>query len=411
MATWSHGRARRQVMWIVVFLAALGYSLRYLLRDYVDFDIYLDAARELADGEMNIYRPRETSGAFAYPHFLLLPLAWAQAVLSPQLVKAVWAVALAGTTVWILRDLRRVLLHTRGLSAWQWALFGLLALRFISQNLHHGQLSLLTSAVLLRGVFEISRGRPARGGAWLGVATALKLTPGLFLLPLLLTKRWKSAIWMSGVALALIVLFPLGFMEPGAHLRHLSDFSRAIVFPRLGIEGDSTFVCGRSASIQGTLPYVLSEQPPHELGYQLTWFELSTAAAGMVQLLWTILLALVAAYAFLKPRSPREDRWVWQSAVTMMAIALFSPLTYPYHLAGILLPVGLLCQAAWPTSRRMLHIATVVLLAFSFTLRQRGLLGHEGWWLVHAAGLEHLALVALLLWLALGSARNRPVEE
>jgi alpha-1,2-mannosyltransferase len=64
-------------------------------------------------------------------------------------------------------------------------------------------------------VVELERGRERRGGVWIGVATALKAFPGLLILYLALTQRWKGAAVATGVAAALTLgtLLPYGPLD------------------------------------------------------------------------------------------------------------------------------------------------------------------------------------------------------
>ncbi len=392
---------RRRLAYSLLFIAAAIYSLRYLLRGTSDLEIYMMAAQEMVDGTANLYRAREGYGPYPYPHFVLLPFAAAQWLMSEMVVKALYGLALAGVTVLMVRDLDRVLRPYGVIRSWHWALFGLLFVRTFSGNLHHGQLSLFVSAFMLHGVVEIAQKRSVRGGLWLGLAAATKLTPALFLVALLITGRIKAFAVMLATVLVCIVVLPWPFLG-GDHVRHLSDFNDAMIMPRFGVETETAFPVGISASIRGTIPYVFKEMPPNEDGYQFSWAHLDEGTIRWVMIPWSGLLLLICAWGFYRRRDEMEERWIEQSAVVMMAMALFSPLTRTYHLSGITLCGLLFCRAAWPARGRTLFVVTTLLFAFSTTLRQTGLVGHYGWWFLDNAGFPHLALVCLLCWLSFG---------
>jgi alpha-1,2-mannosyltransferase len=71
-------------------------------------------------------------------------------------------------------------------------------------------------ALLVASALDFTRHRDARAGAWLGLATALKMFPALLLLFAAYRGRWRAAASGAGVAVAvtLLALVPLGV--PGA---------------------------------------------------------------------------------------------------------------------------------------------------------------------------------------------------
>ncbi|HEU4418303.1 MAG TPA: hypothetical protein VFT55_05150, partial [Planctomycetota bacterium] len=62
-------------------LFATGMAVRNLIGTdaYADLGIYLDVARELRAGGIDIFRDRASSGPWVYPHFAALPFVVLQA--------------------------------------------------------------------------------------------------------------------------------------------------------------------------------------------------------------------------------------------------------------------------------------------------------------------------------------------
>lgn len=67
-----------------------------------------------------------------------------------------------------------------------------LMLEPVYHTLFNGQINLILLAVVLVDVWWVSQGR--RGGVGVGIAAAIKLTPGIFILLFLLTRRTKAAV-------------------------------------------------------------------------------------------------------------------------------------------------------------------------------------------------------------------------
>lgn len=163
-----------------------------------DLDVYLQAARALAAGDDPYHLPGELP--FLYPPIaavLAVPLTW------PPLewVMAAWAAAIALAVV--------ALLHRLGLTGWRLSLVAaaaILVVEPVHQTIAFGQvgvfLVVLVALDLVPGprVLPWAPRRWSRSGRWLpvgalvGIATAIKLTPGLFVVHLLAVRRWRAMV-------------------------------------------------------------------------------------------------------------------------------------------------------------------------------------------------------------------------
>ena len=197
-----------------------------------DFSAYWSAARHLLAGEP-IYTAAQLAGSYApqvqylylYPPplaALVTPLAW----LFPTDYRAaawVWAglgaLILAGSVLALARSERLAdrypVLAGRG----RWLLvagafaFPPVVGELVLGNVHLLLLGLLTVAWLgiQRGD---SRGHALAGGA-IGIAAVIKVFPGLLLLWLLLTRRFRAAAWVAiGAGAAVLVTLPFTGIEP-----------------------------------------------------------------------------------------------------------------------------------------------------------------------------------------------------
>ena len=177
-----------------------------------DLRVYHGAAQRLASGQ-NIYSARILRGlGFTYPPFaglVFLPLALASFTVDHDAVTAINVALL----IWTLR--RALLIPATSISepprpvtAWSIAAFagaGAIWLEPISVTLGYGQINLLIAALV---VFDLSLPDDRRGkGIAIGVAAAIKLTPLLFIVYLLLSGGWRAAtragaVFVGSIALA-----------------------------------------------------------------------------------------------------------------------------------------------------------------------------------------------------------------
>jgi alpha-1,2-mannosyltransferase len=81
-------------------------------------------------------------------------------------------------------------------------------------------LNVVLLALVIATWRDLEAGRDARGGVWLGIATAVKIFPALLIVYAALRGRWRTAAWGAGLALALTVvpLVPRGAEGMGATL-------------------------------------------------------------------------------------------------------------------------------------------------------------------------------------------------
>ncbi len=91
-------------------------------------------------------------------------------------------------------------------------------------NFALGQVGTLLLLPLTLAWLKMRRGDEKQAGLWLGLATGLKPFLALFLLPLLLTKRWQaSAAMIANLLMTLMVGWLCFGTEPYAHYRLVAD--------------------------------------------------------------------------------------------------------------------------------------------------------------------------------------------
>lgn len=388
-------RWRAALPWLAGAIAAF-MAVRNMIGSRGDFDIYLDAARELAAGGQDLYRARDTA-PYPYPHAVLLPLCALRWLLPDAVIRIGWALGLGFATKVLLGDLVAIMRAFGGLRPLQWLTFGVLFQRCIAQNLTHGQLSLWIGVLLMRGTRQLLEGREWRAGAVIGLAGAGKLTPLAYLVALPCMRRWRTALALAGTAAVVVALLPWPFLG-AEHWRYLHDFYRAMLAPLFDRGGQFLVTRHHGPSIAGTFDYLLQPLPLDDQGRVIALLAVDDATLRLVKLGWSAVLAGLCGAGFLRAaRLDEAMRLAVQSSLVMLAMAFFSPYTTTYHLVGALLPGALFCRG--PARRDWLWWAAALLLLLSMTLRQKKLIGETLWRAFDDYNMLHVGLVLLLVWL------------
>ncbi len=166
-------------------------------------------AHHLLDGQP-LYDTAQTQGTWWPPLALLLVLPFAAlADVSLPLAKACWGVLGIVALAWSVHETGR---------RWGWrpALVALAVVLFpVHNNFHHLNVETILLALTVAAAADLSAGRAARAGAWVGIATAIKVFPGLLLPYFAWRREWKAlgtglAVAAGATVLALLPLGPRG---------------------------------------------------------------------------------------------------------------------------------------------------------------------------------------------------------
>ena len=190
----------RKQVWILAGLALLTCGIVLLAgirNEFFDSKVYYGAVQYWVRDHGMVYdwlRPGSPYG-FTYPPFAGLVMA-PMSVLPFPLVVVIASVATLATTALVVRWLVGPMIRRAG---WpMWFGFGVavcFAVSFepVRETLTFGQVNTLLLALVAGDLlFGVAKGK-RWGGIGIGLATAVKLTPGVFILYLLVTKRWRAA--------------------------------------------------------------------------------------------------------------------------------------------------------------------------------------------------------------------------
>jgi hypothetical protein len=216
-------------------------------------------------------------------------------------------------------------------------------------------------------VYLWSKERDISGGIILGMASAMKCTPLLFVAWFMLKRQWKIAA-AACVACAIFTLSPVLVSGPAQYARMTETWISGVVQglsdpdPSRGPLGEEKV---ENLSLRPALarylmhlPYghwgrpetfgdiELTQDPPSPYYYQ--FLDLPVFWAGMlVRVLMTAILLWMAWLMRHKPASRNSIEIVWECAAVSILILLFSPVTWVQHAVGVLPALYLICRAAF----------------------------------------------------------------
>ncbi|MEU5550888.1 glycosyltransferase family 87 protein [Micromonospora sp. NPDC047793] len=290
-------------------------------------------------GEIYDYLKPGTQYGFTYPPFaalVMLPMAylsWHGAIV----VSVAAGVATAAVLIWWLLD---PVSRRAGWTRWfAFAVALCLAAAFepMRETINFGQVNTLLLFLVAVDLLRLLPRDSRWAGVGIGLATAIKLTPGIFLIYLLATGRWRAALTATGTAAGATVLAAALFPDAAR------EFWTSALW-NTGRVGELAFVSNQS--LRGVVARLDPQSPS-----TLAW------------------LALVAATVALWIRRSRAAVAAGDEAaglaLTGAVMCLVSPVTWVHHLVWLLPGLLLLVDhgmAAPPRSRRrhlLLAAATV----------------------------------------------------
>jgi alpha-1,2-mannosyltransferase len=182
---------------VVVCMSVLAFrvSPRGVWHHTFDLRVYRGAVQWwLEDHPLYDFVLPHTHKGFTYPPFavlVLLPLGLGTETTVTVLFTAVSCALVVLTTWWLVAPVAERHAWPRGV-ALGLAVPVVLAMEPVRETLGWGQIDLVIAALVLADLIALRRGRPW-AGVGIGLATAIKVTPGLFLVYLAVTRRWRAA--------------------------------------------------------------------------------------------------------------------------------------------------------------------------------------------------------------------------
>jgi alpha-1,2-mannosyltransferase len=320
------GRRARRLVAVLALAAVLpALYLPGLVHDFFDLKIYMRAVDWWAAGNplYDYVQPDRVQGAlyFTYPPLsalLLRPFALLPLGVTIALFTILTGIGVVATTRWLLapviarHGLPRVFTLTVGVLL-------VLAVESTRETITLGQINMLLVVLILADVLFAVPQRRRWAGVGIGLATALKLYPGIFIVYLLATRRWRDAVVASATAAGATLL--AAAVAPSDSWRFFTHELWAT--DRVG----RTDYTGNQ-SLFGLLSRI-------------------TAPAEPSRAPWLALALLVAAYGLWRAaRATRAGDLLTGLALTGLVGALVSPITWTHHVYWFVPAVVALADAA-----------------------------------------------------------------
>jgi len=310
---------------IVVLTAVV--PVLYLLaspHNFFDLHIYMSAMRWWAEGNplYDYVQPDRVQGElyFTYPPFaalLLRPFASLRLGATVVIFTVFTVVAVVATTWWLVTpvaDRHRVS---------RWFAIGLavpvvFAVESIRETITFGQINMLLVVLILADLLIAVPRRSRWAGVGIGLATALKLFPGIFIVYLLVSRRWRAAVVASAAAAGATLL--AAAVAPGDSWRFWTHELWAT--DRVG----RTDYTGNQSLFGMLSRFSIPDKPD--------------------QLLWLGLVAIVAGYGLWRAaRAARAGDELAGLTLTGLVGALASPISWTHHVYWFIPAIVVLIDA------------------------------------------------------------------
>ncbi|MGX6600634.1 glycosyltransferase 87 family protein [Micromonosporaceae bacterium Da 78-11] len=377
----------------VVLLAVVAFNMAYALRvgqrhDVFDLHVYAGAVDSWwHGGDLYGYgRPDDgRNWGFTYPPFAAFIMA-PMAVLPWTAISAIQALASAAATVLTLALLLRRTAQRRG---W-WlpavvAVADLLLLPFEpwASTLSYGQINILLLALVAVDLLVALPRHHVLAGVGIGIATAVKLTPAIFIAYLLIIRERRAAVTAAGTA-AVVTLISAALAPHESFefwTNKLFDIQRI---------GEPSWVDNQS--LNGTM------------------HRLSPHAATI---LWaTATVAVLAVWLWRIRRIDETDR-IAGFALTAVVACLISPMTWVYHLVWLIPALVVLVDRVTRKDlpqRRRLTVLAILLVVYALLCSHLEWRTYTGFLGFLTANLDVLVSVALLFALPMGRTTETAAE-
>lgn len=316
-------RTRREVVLVVALAVAVAAFLSRAAvgHRFFDLEIYYGALRYWAHdgGELYDWLKRDTRYGFTYPPFaalLMLPMAYLPWPVVLLACLTATAVATGLILWWLVDPVSRRMGWTRWF-AFTVAFLLAAAYEPLTETVDFGQINMLLLALVAVDLLRLVAAGSRWGGVGVGLATSIKLTPGIFIVYLLVTARWRAALTASGTVAAVTLLAAAVAPDTSREFWLMALWNTDRV-------GELEFISNQS--LQGLVARL---DPPHP---SLWWLSLVAAAVAV----W-IRRARAAIAA---------DDEMTGLALTGVAMCLVSPVTWVHHLVWLIPALALLVDHA-----------------------------------------------------------------
>ncbi|WBB82152.1 glycosyltransferase family 87 protein [Micromonospora sp. WMMD882] len=351
-------RVRRLLTALALTAVLPALYLPGLTHDFFDLKIYMRAMRWWAEGNplYDYSQPDRVQGElyFTYPPFsalLLRPFAALPLGATIAVFTALTALGVLVTTRWLIRPTiaRHGLPRLFTLTV---AVLLVFAVESTRETITFGQINMLLVVLILADLlFAVPEGR-RWAGVGVGLATALKLFPGIFIVYLLVTRRWRAAIVASATA-AVATLLAAAFAPRDSWRFWTHELWATDRVGRTDYTGNQ--------SLFGLLSrFTVPEKPD--------------------RLVWLLLVAVVAGYGLWRAgRAARAGDALTGLTLTGLVGGLVSPITWTHHIYWFVPAVVILVDAGLDERTRRRGRVLLVSAAATYLVITYGVVSFQDW--------------------------------
>ncbi|MDO3700575.1 glycosyltransferase family 87 protein [Micromonospora sp. C28SCA-DRY-2] len=340
-------RTAAQVVGVVALAVAVTafLSVAAVRHGFFDLKVYYGALTWWVHdgGEIYDFLKPGTQYGFTYPPFaalVMLPMAYLPWLAAITVSVTASVLTSAVLIFWLLDPVARRAGWTRWF-ALAVALCLAAAYEPMRETVNFGQVNTLLLFLVAVDLLRLLPGGSRWAGVGIGLATAIKLTPGIFIVYLLVTRRWRAAV--TAMVTATVATLVAAALFPDASREFWTE-----ALWNTGRVGELAFVSNQS--LRGVVARLDPEQP-------------STLA-------WLVLVAAtVALWAWRSRAAAAAGDEATGLALTGAVMCLVSPVTWVHHLVWLLPGLILLVDSgmaapARSRRRRLLLVAATVGYAF-----------------------------------------------
>ncbi|GIJ45883.1 membrane protein [Virgisporangium aliadipatigenens] len=316
--------AKRIGVVAALFLCALVFDAFFAVRHaWFDMQVYYGALNYWVDGtgEIYDYLLTNTKYGFTYPPFaalLMIPMAFLEWNLAVFISVSMTVIGAVAVLYWLTKPLAKRL----GQPAWfVLGVAAALAVAFepMRETFLFGQVNSVLLVLVAGDLLLLVRNNRSVAGVGIGIATAIKLTPGVFIVYLIVTRRYRAAVVASGTTAA-ATLFA-GAVAPDATREFWTD-----ALWNTSRVGSQSFVSNQALS--GLTNRWDPSQPS-----KLVWIAL--------------VLAVLAVWAWRSHRAVQRGDEASGLAFTGALGVLISPISWVHHLVWVMPALVLLVVRAF----------------------------------------------------------------
>ncbi len=301
------------------------------VHNFFDLKIYMSAMDWWAAGNplYDYVQPDRVQGElyFTYPPFaalLLLPFGLLKLGATVAIFTGLTLLAVVVTTRWLLDPVIRRHRLPRRFTLVVGVLL-VLGVESTRETITFGQINMLLVVLILADLLFAAPRNSRWAGVGVGLATALKLFPGIFIVYLLATHRWRAAAVASATAAGATLL--AAAVAPGDSWRFWTHELWAT--DRVG----RTDYTGNQ-SLFGLLSRITAPDEPSRL-------------------IWLPMVAAIVGYGLWRAvRAARARDALTALTLTGLVAALISPITWTHHIYWFIPAVVILADAALSTDPR-----------------------------------------------------------